>query len=619
MLLGLCACSKPASNVDTPDPIEEPTLLQINENVIQAKSTGGEYAFTYILEGGENIPEVKAESQDEWIHDLDTSTAGVVRFVVDANLSSSRISRITISCGNLKDDIVVSQSAVSGKAEVTFDMTYDIDGPYVTMHVTPDPEGVRYYAWYYDKKMMESALSKSPGVTLEMYLEKVVEVDISNAIYYGAYAGYTTEQAVAEITLVGPSSQEFELNGETDFYGFACAVNDSGTIISDVAVTEFRTGSVEPSDNQISIVVTDVNSDRVSYSVKTTNMDQYATMVVPAETVENLSDEELIEWFNGVDSYVNYLRFGDSDATILVDQQDADYYILAFGFEYGMATTDIHREKVHTLVADGKPVEKFNITIDKVTHYRVKATVEAVPATALYYVELCYADETAEDLKKAVREAAQWYVDEGYYANLSDCMQVIGSKGKQSVEFTQLQGATEYKVFAVGIDETTGDFNTDVVFTDVITTPEQKQSESYIEIKYDKYFDGFDLKEAYPYEFADADGWAVVPLEVTTHGDVVDYYYDIYLEDLTLEGGPTDSELILDLAQYGKKNEPITMSYCYFYEPLTLVYFAKDGDDNNSAVTRIPMFLYPESCNDISEFHYLDSAAMYKALRKFNK
>lgn len=407
MLLGLCACSKPASNVDTPDPIEEPTLLQINENVIQAKSTGGEYAFTYILEGGENIPEVKAESQDEWIHDLDTSTAGVVRFVVDANLSSSRISRITISCGNLKDDIVVSQSAVSGKAEVTFDMTYDIDGPYVTMHVTPDPEGVRYYAWYYDKKMMESALSKSPGVTLEMYLEKVVEVDISNAIYYGAYAGYTTEQAVAEITLVGPSSQEFELNGETDFYGFACAVNDSGTIISDVAVTEFRTGSVEPSDNQISIVVNDVNSDRVSYSVKTTNMDQYATMVVSAETVENFSDEELIEWFNGVDSYINYRRFGDSDATILVDQQDADYYILAFGFEYGMATTDIHREKVHTLVADGKPAEKFNITIDKVTHYRVKATVEAVPATALYYVDLCYADETAEDLMKAVREAAQ--------------------------------------------------------------------------------------------------------------------------------------------------------------------------------------------------------------------
>ena len=178
MLLGLCACSKPGNEVDTPDPTQEPTLLQINENVNSAKSTGGEYAFTYVVEGGENIPEITVESQDEWIHDLDTSTDGVVRFIVDANLASSRISRITIYCGKLKDDIVVSQSAVSGNAEVTFDMTYDIDGPYVTMNVTPDPEGVRYYAWYYDKKMMESALSKSPGVTLEMYLEKVVEGSI---------------------------------------------------------------------------------------------------------------------------------------------------------------------------------------------------------------------------------------------------------------------------------------------------------------------------------------------------------------------------------------------------------------------------------------------------------
>ena len=45
MLLGLCACSKPGNEVDTSDPTQESTLLQINENVNSAKSTGGEYAF----------------------------------------------------------------------------------------------------------------------------------------------------------------------------------------------------------------------------------------------------------------------------------------------------------------------------------------------------------------------------------------------------------------------------------------------------------------------------------------------------------------------------------------------------------------------------------------------
>lgn len=49
-LLSLCACSN--DGPDTPTKIEQPTLLQINENALTVKSTGGEYAFTYVVEGG---------------------------------------------------------------------------------------------------------------------------------------------------------------------------------------------------------------------------------------------------------------------------------------------------------------------------------------------------------------------------------------------------------------------------------------------------------------------------------------------------------------------------------------------------------------------------------------
>jgi hypothetical protein len=67
-------------------------------------------------------------------------------------------------------------------------------------------------------------------------------------------------------------------------------------------------------------------------------------------------------------------------------------------------------------------------------------------------------------------------------------------------------------------------------------------------------------------------------------------------------------------------NEPITYSYCYFYEPLTLIYFSKDSDDNNSAVTRVPLYFDPENCADISEFPFNSSAtAAFKAERKFVK
>ena len=159
-----------------------------------------------------------------------------------------------------------------------------------------------------------------------------------------------------------------------------------------------------------------------------------------------------------------------------------------------------------------------------------------------------------------------------------------------------------------------------MTFSEVFTTPAPKVSESYITINTDKYYDGFEIADLYPNDFADADGWAVLPLEVEIHGDIVEYYYDVYVGDVTDVTYPTDDESILDLVQYGKRNEPISYSYCYFYESLTLIYFGKDSDDNNTVVTRVPLYLDPENCADASEFPYTPAgAAAYKAERKFVK
>ena len=300
--------------------------------------------------------------------------------------------------------------------------------------------------------------------------------------------------------------------------------------------------------------------------------------------------------------------------------EDTDYYIYYFGYEYGMATTEIKREKIHTAKYDSTVVPEFELTLDKVTHYRVKASVDVESETSLYYIDVCGVDETGDELKDTIREAAQWYVDNGYYNNIAMCYRIVGSKGSKQYEFTGLYPETQYRVYAFGIDEKTGEFTTDVIFSEVFTTPAVKVSESYITINTDKYFDGFEVVKKYPNDFSDADGWAVLPLEVETHGDVVDYYYDVYVGDVTDTTYPTDDEIILDLVQYGKRNEPITYSYCYFYETLTLIYFSKDSDDNNSVVTRVPLYLDPDQCADMSEFPFNPAeATAFKAERKFVK
>lgn len=620
------ACGEDAPVNDKPavdDPTNtDPAKLEINESFVQVEAKGGEYEVTYTLTNPNNSDTLEATCNADWIHDFDYSIDGTVLFTADANgTTESRIATLTLQYGKAKDKVTITQNGIGQESvEYEFDIQYDIDGPYVTMNVSAKPENTRYFAWYMSKKGVDEGLAQSPGVDITMYLNKIVEVDIYNAIYYGAYAGYDAETAVAELTFVGPSSQDFELNGETEFYGFVCAVNKVGERLSDVVIKEFKTGKVKPSTNELTINVTEVNTDRVNYSVTTTNQDQYASMVLPAADVEAMTDEQFVAWFNQIPDIIPYLHFGDYTTTALNLSENADYYVLAFGYEYGMLTTEVKREKVHTLTIDSSIKANFSVTVDKVTHFRIKATVDAGNPTCLYYCDVCYANEKAEDLIKAVREAAQWFVDAGNFPDLAATMRFMGYKGANEFDFHTLDPETDYRVYAVGIDEKTGEFNTEVFFTDVIKTPAKQVSEAYIEIPVGKYYFDYDLKELYPEEFANAEGWAVLPLEVTIHGDVAEYYYDVYTDDLSDTTYPTDEELILDLEINGNANKPLTMSYCYFDSVLTLVYVSKDTDDNFSPVTRKTFTLSSEGQSPAEDFDAKYGAGLksvvYKSSRK---
>ena len=166
-MLMFVACEKPQNNVDEPEPTD-PAILSIDDNYVQVKAQGGDYYFTYTLENPDGS-ELEAVAQDEWIHSFDLSDEGEVSFVVEPNTTGSqRISKITLTYGKLKDDIVVTQSGEAVEVEVTIDFEFEINGPYVKMHTTPSPENIRYFAWYFSVENMESALDKSPGVTVEM-------------------------------------------------------------------------------------------------------------------------------------------------------------------------------------------------------------------------------------------------------------------------------------------------------------------------------------------------------------------------------------------------------------------------------------------------------------------
>ena len=92
------ACDKPEQPQEEDQPTTGPSAsVEIFENLVQAKGEGGQYSFTYMLEGGD-ISGLEAKCDESWVHSFDLSEEGIVYFTIDANdTGSSRITKVYLS------------------------------------------------------------------------------------------------------------------------------------------------------------------------------------------------------------------------------------------------------------------------------------------------------------------------------------------------------------------------------------------------------------------------------------------------------------------------------------------------------------------------------------------
>lgn len=607
------SCTDPAAEKPT-----EPASLELLDKLVTAEPEGGEMAIGFVISNPDGS-ELKARCADDWCHSFEFLEEGMMTFVVEANTgTNSRIANVYIEYGEIEEKFTLSQAGggenLEAIATMDFDISYRINGPEVTMTVRPEFNNVRYYFAYSTKEEIDNIGEDKVQAVIKANVQQFLQGEVNAMVNY---SGYTVTQALDEYTGYATRSATMTVNARTDYVGWACAISNEVTVISDVVMKEFRTGDVAPSDNQISVSIDNVNCDRVRFSVNTTNEDQYAVYVLPADQVEGKSDEEIVEIFNTSPDVTVFLQFGDYSATQVGLSSDSDYYVLAYGYKWGMANTSICKEKFHTLTYEGgDPAFTFNM--EKLTNIGMAGNIECTPATHLYYTDYCDADATAEELLDDLEYAIDWYVnDAGYYSSRIDFMRVIGTRGVFDFKYRDEYIVPEagYKLYAIAIDETTGEFCTDVIFSETYTTP--GVSDVSVNAYYNHYFDAITIAEKYPetgYDPELVNGYAVVPLIVETNDDVADYYVDIFTEDLSDTSYPTDNQLFESLYGYGQHNHTPIFILCDFYNttrlPLTISAVAIDKDGNRGPVQRTVFETPYSGCADPAEFaQYLQAAS----------
>lgn len=345
---------------------------------------------------------------------------------------------------------------------MSFTISYDIQGPDVTMTVEPD-DNARYY--YFD--VIETAQLEASGKTPAEILQEYIDQDLR----LGSAVGISVEEMLREICSKGKDSYFYNnLTAETAHTGCACGVSETGSVNSEATTKTFTTGAVEASDNNISLTVTSVNLDRITARVRTTDTDPYVLLAVEESAMEGLDDSQIISSLLTND-LSPYTCSGDTEKTIVGLKADTRYLVLAFGYRSGQATTPLTKVQASTLSESDPAALTFEFRTWDIGQNTVNVSVEGTPASALYFWEICPASWTEDDIQDYLDERIQSCIDKHYVKDAADFYRQYGSRGLNNYGlYIRLESDTEYTVYAFGVYEDTGERATGIQYSEIFRT-----------------------------------------------------------------------------------------------------------------------------------------------------
>ncbi len=440
----------------------------------------------------------------------------------------------------------------------------------------------------------------------------------------------TTDQMIANLGFVGTKSLAVDdLEVGQKHYAYAIGIDNNFLPNTEAFVVEFTTLIGESSDLTFEVEITDVFYDHAEGTVTPSNdEDSYICSIQPAESLTWYeSEEEFMEtiimdiewWYGGVE---NSLRRGVTDLSTLAGlSPETEYVVVCFGYNE-TPTTQLFTFPFTTSAANGNPADlevTFNVDYSSLTHNSVD--VEAVPSLGAYYFmslisksDYDYMVEEYGSGDAAIIAAANDEIDYGaewFECTRSKYLADMGAVlGRYTMMFNQLNPATEYMAYAVGVDLTTGEVaSTRGFVSEVFTTLDKIVSDATVEFVFGDYYDGTELADLDPENFLNCKGYAVMPYEVVPSESAAHWYTGFYDGDYT-EWGCTDDDIYMELITYGyewgsdsvslnRESGVAVLSYDYAF---TFLGIAKDNDGNFGLGTLEVVTLTREGAAPAEEF-----------------
>lgn len=320
----------------------------INEYISYYGMSMEEYLNTYLLKGpSTGITKKRVMPSNEFVvyaYGMDYSGKPLTGIV------SKETATASVEMKDVTFDISVD--AGLGEAEITFTPS-DNDQYYLADIATA--EEMEMYEDYF--RMRQGLLREN------LYMYEDMGMPDPNLILNG-------------FCKKGEYTKTFSVKSDTEYYAFAVCVSDDIFFCSEPSQQQFTTDKVAQSDNVITINVTDIETRIANYEINTTNDDPYVYITLESSAFKSLSDDEIIEQLLNTYDFSNFIRSGSQSGRLNNLEPETEYYMFAFGYEAGAATTRLSKFLFKTTEIVQSNVT-FSLVLDK--YFSGKEYQEAYP------------------------------------------------------------------------------------------------------------------------------------------------------------------------------------------------------------------------------------------------
>lgn len=217
---------------------------------------------------------------------------------------------------------------------VTFDIQLSTVNTDISVEIVPSDETARYY-W----GIVESSWVEESGRSIKDILQESISFLLSEG------------ESIDDITTAGRTEHQWSMQAETEYIVYAFTVTGTGLINSDVHTETVVTNIPAPSENILTLTVSNIGPDYADYRVTATTADPYVFLVEASSKWKGMEDSDILNTLTEQSDFNDQTNVWDIDGTLTGLLPDTEYYAMAFGYKSGGATTSLVKFVFRTATA----------------------------------------------------------------------------------------------------------------------------------------------------------------------------------------------------------------------------------------------------------------------------